>query len=758
MLMKSSTLLALYSPYFEKAFGSTSQYRVLRRRGLVGKLPVSIKYVLDLTPATEGDEAVHLLSEMCLPEGVRKWAIAGKLWPISKSVIGGKEEYEEQVTAPTKPENSKDLAIQRVEDNGKEEHLRYKREEESVCLPLDYSPIRHRSAIVRMLQAVSGTDPGLNSAAKVWTTCVLAKSFDVHSTELQGYIVSWLYRNSYYMEVLPETSLRIAEMLTCHDICRNAFAILVAEEAFESVYRARVSLTKVTAYGRRREHLPEEYQTRIEYASKSCRDRIISEFDILVSVDWLDELNEISKLSAPAFEPNDMDSSERYEENLRSTKDLLRSYIRGAIYRLLCADYPVYFSNDRDQWDYLKTNSLFPVKEARDEAIFWNSLMPNERVLTFSFWKCLGCRSLFNGERNTSVHAEGPYAAPLDRASNAELELRSHKVFEEIERTRLNWAILFAGLGSQLSERRSHERQNMPGDYDKAGDDTEPTIPTEPGVKEEVEEGMFQSPVENMEELSCRAFSLQNFFQETKQYLERISERMTSYTEIDFRRDSDHVPLLDILGCLDDSEFKYLPLWAGGCDDGSGGVFDEELPVASAGFSEPGPVVHMGPDSHAGSSEFSFANGSNTHNTSTMTNDGLQTLGSSDLGGTFQDIIADRTRIAPSTVGARNQIGSDYSDSEYDFGSVTSTGDDAATQMPSIVDTQYDDRNGIVEFKPLDVAKKSKEPVEDDDYDSIFNDDDSGEDTEMEDAGDDDGEESDFTAAELSDDDFELQE
>lgn len=33
--------------------------------------------------------------------------------------------------------------------------------------------------------------------------------------------------------------------------------------------------------------------------------------------------------------------------------------------------------------------------------------------------------------------------------------------------------------------------------------------------------------------------------------------------------------LFDTLTCLDDSEFKYLPLWAGGNDDGTGGVFDD---------------------------------------------------------------------------------------------------------------------------------------------------------------------------------------
>ncbi len=42
--------------------------------------------------------------------------------------------------------------------------------------------------------------------------------------------------------------------------------------------------------------------------------------------------------------------------------------------------------------------------------------------------------------------------------------------------------------------------------------------------------------------------------------------------------------LIDTLMCLNDDEWKYLPLWAGGNDDGTGGVFDEvDVPNLEAG-------------------------------------------------------------------------------------------------------------------------------------------------------------------------------
>lgn len=52
---------------------------------------------------------------------------------------------------------------------------------------------------------------------------------------------------------------------------------------------------------------------------------------------------------------------------------------------------------------------------------------------------------------------------------------------------------------------------------------------------------------------------------------------------------SDHLLL-----SLNESELNYLPIWADGLDDGSGGVFQEAIPPAEMGPSEPGPSYHTG--------------------------------------------------------------------------------------------------------------------------------------------------------------------
>ena len=58
ILMQKDTLTK-YSPVLAKLFGPTEQYRFLRRRKLVNKLPSNVKYVIDLTPPSEG-EGTHL--------------------------------------------------------------------------------------------------------------------------------------------------------------------------------------------------------------------------------------------------------------------------------------------------------------------------------------------------------------------------------------------------------------------------------------------------------------------------------------------------------------------------------------------------------------------------------------------------------------------------------------------------------------------------------------------------------------------------
>ena len=643
IIIKSTTLLALKSPFFNKALGPTSQYRVKRRRGLIGNLPECINYVLDLTPSTEGEDTVHLLTQICCPERVRKWRIAGNLWPISRTLIEGQEDFSSEISPINEYCSSSAKRVLARLGNlnslDRETHLLLKEHEAVTPLSLEYSPILHRSATNRLLLAISNIDPGLDAASKVWTISVLAANFQAYeSSELLGFVVSWVHRNSYFVEVLPEATLMIADNLKCYDLCRCAFAILVGEEAFGSIFYKGKQGSDVTPYGRKKEELPEEYRTRIEYASKVFSDRIMNEFEMLARADWLEELPEFLKLSQ--FTPDELKSpfGKAYQAAIGLLKERLKLYIGGAIYRLLCADYPLHKSRALPEWHYAQTNSLFPIKGPNEQTAFWNSLLPYERVLTYSFWVSLDKRYLFSGPTNMFIDGKEGCDNPLCQQSEPERSLLDKKVFEEISMDQVEKALKdLEAARACLAVAEGIKRTTDPGtqhaqDQEKLKKDLSPQLDTK------------------------GSFDLFVFFDEADIYLKKMSVRMTAYTDSDFRKDTDHQPLVDVLGCLGDSEWKFLPLWAGGCDDGSGGVYESDHPNASAGFSHPGPNIHCGPDSIAASSEFDFIQGPNTHNTSTITNALSNYRASSDV----------------ESHNSTYRESSTFGDSEYDFGSTAS--------------------------------------------------------------------------------------
>ena len=94
LAMRKDTLVK-YSTVLERMFLPTAQHRITRRRNLVKQLRnfPNIKYVIDLTPPTEGEEAVYLTTELCCSEGVRLWYQAREIWKVATMLVGGEEEY-----------------------------------------------------------------------------------------------------------------------------------------------------------------------------------------------------------------------------------------------------------------------------------------------------------------------------------------------------------------------------------------------------------------------------------------------------------------------------------------------------------------------------------------------------------------------------------------------------------------------------------------------------------------------------------------
>jgi hypothetical protein len=113
--------------------------------------------------------------------------------------------------------------------------------------------------------------------------------------------------------------------------------------------------------------------------------------------------------------------------------------------------------------------------------------------------------------------------------------------------------------------------------------------------------------------------NMSQFFLEAKDHIRDIATAMLDQREMGF-----DVALTDTLLCLESEEFKYLPLWAGGDDDDSGGVFDDTIPIAVAGPNGPGPSYHTGFSSaSAASSEFDAMSDRTAFNTSVAVEDGF---------------------------------------------------------------------------------------------------------------------------------------
>ena len=411
MLMKKETLTK-YSPGLAKLFGPTQQYRFLRRRKLANKLPSSVKYVIDLTPPSEGEEAVFLTTELCCSEGVRLWHQSNQIWNVSKTLVKGEEEFSSVSSKPTS----------RLNGEGSEAAP-------STMLPLEYSPVRHRSAIERLLSALQGTEPILDSATKVWTTFAVAKNFEITHSPLEDYIIRWLraYPNSFFLEVLPEASHQIADGLQNYDLARDSFAILVGEEALDSLRHAGGHRAhKRTTYGRKKEELPEHIHTRIEYASKIFLERINNDFLNLVGngMRWIDELPEVRRLSV-YWKPE-------LQITVSTLKNLLKDYVRGAIYRVLCVNY---FSVPGPELHRDGGHDLLP---RIDRASVWAHLPPRERILTRTYWEALKSFSLFQGNSNLDIKEGWDFGSgPSELNPTEEGELQHVDTYHKIHSSEL---------------------------------------------------------------------------------------------------------------------------------------------------------------------------------------------------------------------------------------------------------------------------------------------------------------------------------
>lgn len=588
---------------------------------------------------------------------------------------------------------------------------------------MEYTPVRHRSAIERVLAALQGRDPQLDSAIKLWTTFAVAKYFEITHSPLEDYIIRWLraYPNSFFLEVLPEASHQIADGLQNSDLARDTFAILVGEEALDSLRRHRElhGFYKHNSYGRKKEELPEHIHTRIEYASKNFLRRINNDFNNLAGtrMQWIEDLPEVQMLSSytqPEIQPT-----------IEALKVLLKDYVRGTIYKLLCANYD---SMPQPELHHEGGHDLLP---RLSRSLVWCNMTKNERIMSRTFWEALKSFTIFKGNTNLDVSGgwdmwerHASYLSTvekreLDQGTYRKIELEELKaLFREGERflndEKPNPLITLPFRPSRAARSPSmvpSEQSSLHKTDDTSAlacassptltppidipelsrsaqrdSDGEVTLSDDklnvthvqakkwphglareypmPGVQRDIEGLHVSSPpsaerdaaeevpkamafanpeswdakygcADDLQQSSDVSspktynrifFHLPTFFRQVEEYIDSFARRKLQSSDQSTRAEPLEVGITNTLVCLEDEEWKYLPPWAGGNDDGSMGVYNDDIPFADQVFSTPGPGVHDGtaPTPSSGApSEFEMVTerpDSSVFNTSTATN------------------------------------------------------------------------------------------------------------------------------------------
>ncbi|RAH73083.1 uncharacterized protein BO66DRAFT_389200 [Aspergillus aculeatinus CBS 121060] len=555
----SQRLLSTGSAYFRKLFEPRAQSRVLKRCKLDGTLPDGVKFVIDLTPPTTDDEGVRFTTELSCPLGLRKWALAQNRWTLPSHLVGGIDDGLEHSSSSDEP-----------------------------GIPVEYSEARNRRGIAHVLQALEGFKPQLNTPCKLWTFLALAKLYGIaHHPWVKVPILTWIYegRNSLLIEMHPEIAYGIACSIQCDYLCQDSFSILVGEASLRLMAEPNATLTRPwdsheTLYGRVREVLDDEDRQRVEYASQSFKDHVIDTFLELVGskMQWLERLPAVHKvlLHEAGGPPCPLAS-----ELIRCLKNYVRHHVIDALNTDLVTWKEISVLHEPDD-DYPGERFLKA----------YTKMHYTERIMSRTFWKNLGSKNWSNLLPSAFVYLRSANSI----ASQSVADLGRHlQPFRAQENTKIG---LFdtGDLVGEVNRYNAHTGSGRPvygadliivgdtGELESAWNNTLGHLSSEAP----------SGPICHLGGLYPEGyidFNPQDFFSQLSSYLHSISDRMRG----SYRSEMDQL-ITDCVSCLTANEVKYLPLWAGGNDDGSGGVFaDLDIPNAElAGFATPGPGIHMG--------------------------------------------------------------------------------------------------------------------------------------------------------------------
>ncbi|CAG9997862.1 unnamed protein product [Clonostachys byssicola] len=570
-LVHSSNLFALSDSKFPQMLDNAIyQARVKRRRKPTEDQLQGVKYLLDLTPPTEGDDLVFQISELSLTPGIIKYWSAKALFSIDQELVTGHDDVcpcsSDQVSIPIPSptlEISQDPAKQ--DDDGISptfvqnipqkmisvtippsvsdmEILKEKGQDTLMDPPNhyqipDYCVIRHCHSIIRFMLMIEGVNVNLNSAARVWSMVAISKIFEAPSV-IRDQVASWIMSNTTFIEVLPEEAFRIGYRLQLPEITQAAFRILVNELALEEAadgFEPGKPRRQVSVFGRRLGSTDDETVNVIQHAARAFTDRIVKQHHETIAPALLDrlELEEWEKLKTleQALEQEDESLGFlllKLRSLMREIQNYVTSNLNSALYR--CADWDCSYL-DKDRVLYTEPKDFKPLRDI---------------LLKFNTTQKLLCPIVSTTIRNdlTSITKDVYFRQ----------EIQSLKRELLLAVARAPYGRDFSSWGPVLE--RIPDNALMQRPY------------------------IVKEPLLNLGKLRS---DIVDGLAITKTW-DRIKHRFQFA-----------LPLTrHMLLTLNDNEMKYLPLWAGGNDDGTGGVFEDFLPPAEMGPNGPGPAYHTG--------------------------------------------------------------------------------------------------------------------------------------------------------------------
>lgn len=633
-VLRSKDLKDLGSPKFEAMLAPTTQYRMKRRLANAGfdvHLDEKIEYYLDLRVPVHEEEAMILLEGLTCTSGILAWVKARNNFGIPKKFVCGEDNpssFEGWSKSPNVPQQKSILEKYRDQKNKEQKETeessqkkknsdqpekilnwegrlpqsppavqedidkqeafstigdQHDRKPDIIQTPnirtepplqQDYSPLRHRSAIERLLHAAGGGDPRLDSAPKMWTYFAIAKYFEcAENPKINTWITVWLLdtRNSNFVQANPEVTYRIGLGIKSEYLVQAAFSILAAERALAIANSPNAPATArlASVHRTRVEHLDDDEKNRVDHAANQFLHRITRLFHGFVDENpcWLNSVPEYKVLAE--HDPGSAAEAVAGDRLLAT----LKLHVRARIYSILGrgAQRP---SPDLEE-NHKPVTDFYPLRKGLPEV--YDELSCSARLLTRTFWNTLHNE---RWQENTFTNFD-PRVMPCPPNARPEI----HLPFRCPSTTEVQMAI--DDFNSCLRH-RSHLRPARAGFAPSPNWENNERFPPAP------DNSNNHLGDDGGGTLLTRFFDIYAFFQGVESLLRGMIEILLHPAHMNQDGFGPPTFLLDTLLCLNDDEFKYLPLWAGGFDDGeTGAVFeDADVPLLETGGFAPGAGIH----------------------------------------------------------------------------------------------------------------------------------------------------------------------